>query len=136
MTYDDDVDTRPSPFIADTSMDRIADESIEDADADIEEAREAEKIKNQNILAMVSKNLGKKVKDSEIQYMPQSTASSSAVNPNPVVKSGDQSDAETDVGIFGADDLSTEEFQKRWKYIFHARDDPNFWEKKWKYNSR
>ena len=76
-TYD--VDTRPSPFIADTSMDRIADESIEEADADIEQAREAEKIKNQNILAMVSKHLGTKVKDSEIPYLRQSTASSSAV---------------------------------------------------------
>jgi hypothetical protein len=90
MTYDDimiyDDDSRPSPPIADTSMDRIANEAMEEADADIEQAQEAVERQSQNIAAIVSKHLGTLVKDTEIKYIPQSTASSSAVNPNPVVK--------------------------------------------------
>ena len=69
-----------NPLLFDIGEDEKADEAMEEADAEMEVAREKEERTNQKILEMVSTFLGEEVKD--LPYL-QSTASSSNFNPNP-----------------------------------------------------
>ena len=70
-----------APLMFDMAVDDIADAAMEEADAVMEAAREAEERKNQNATGIVSKHLGEEVKD--LPYIQQSAASSSNLNPKP-----------------------------------------------------
>ena len=70
-----------NPLMFDMAVDEIADVTLEQADAEMEKAREAEERKNQNILAIVAKHNDEEVRD--LPFLPKSTASSSNLNPNP-----------------------------------------------------
>ena len=68
-----------NPLMFDMAVDEIANVAMEEADAEIEAAREEEDRTNQKIKEIVATHLGEEVKD--LPYIQQSTASSSNFNP-------------------------------------------------------
>ena len=69
-----------NPLMFDMAVDEIAHVALEQADAEMEAARQAEDRKNQKIIGIVAAHSGEDVKD--LPYIQQqSTASSSNFNP-------------------------------------------------------
>ena len=71
---------------ADDKDDEIFEEALEEAETVTQQVQTEKERNKQKTVALVSKNLGELAKAENIRFLPQSTASSSNFNPNPVIR--------------------------------------------------